>query len=162
MTNPLTQLAHLARRFVGHVRARPLSPAEQDDVSAALPAELATLFFRQSAADQRHAVIVAGRLRAQRPDDDDAFAAALVHDVGKADAPIGPIQRSLATTLEAAHLPLPPSWQRYRRHGEIGAQALEAAGAPLIAVTFARHHPGPAPAGVDADAWLALTDADHT
>lgn len=154
-------IRHLARRFFGHLRARPLAPAEQDTVAAALPEALAELFFRQSPADQRHALAVADRVRRARPDDDAAFVAALLHDVGKVEADVGPIARSIATIMDALRLPLPHSWRRYRRHGEIGAHMLAAAGAPPVAVAFARHHPGPVPDGVDEETWRALGAADH-
>jgi len=148
------------RRFFGHLSARPLSPAEQDVVSAVLSDELSALFFRQSPADQRHAFVVATRVRDLRSADVDAFVAALVHDVGKAETAIGAVARSLATVLDTMRIPMPERWRRYRAHGSIGADALEAAGSPALAVAFARYHPGPVPPGIDNDAWSDLAAAD--
>ncbi|MDJ0962208.1 MAG: hypothetical protein QNJ88_16265 [Acidimicrobiia bacterium] len=161
MTSPITLAAHLVRRFFGHLRATPLSPGEQDLVADALSPELAQLFHRQSPPDQRHAFDVARRVRSALPTDDAAFSAALLHDVGKAVAAIGPIARSLATVFDALRIPMPAHWRSYRNHGAIGADALTAAGAPTLAVVFARHHPGPAPEGIDPDVWNALVAADN-
>lgn len=162
MTTRISEAGHLVRRFFGHLRARPLSPREQDIVRDALPGELSALFYRQASADQRHALVVAMRVRDRRPGDADAFVAALVHDVGKAEVAIGAVSRSLATVFEALRLPMPHRWRTYRAHGTNGAAALEAAGAPLLAVAFARHHPGPPPAAIDGEAWSDLAAADHT
>ena len=158
----MTEGAHLVRRFFGHFRARPLSPGEQDRVREVLPDDLASLFFRQHAADQRHAYIVARRVQTVRPDDRDALIAALLHDVGKSAVAIGAIERSLATVLHVLHVPLPRRWRRYREHGELGAAALESAAAPALAVAFARHHPGAPPPGIDPELWADLSAADHT
>ncbi len=66
----------------------------------------------------------------------------------------------MATVLGAAGLPMTAPMQRYRKHGEIGAVELAAAGFDGIVVAFAAHHPGPAPAGIDETAWSALLAAD--
>lgn len=50
--------------------------------------------------------------------------------------------------------------RRYRRHGEIGAVELTAAGFDGIVVTFAAHHPAAAPPGIDETVWNALLEAD--
>jgi hypothetical protein len=162
VASPIGRVAHLARRFFGHLRARPLSPVEQDRVAAVLEPETAHLFFRQAAPDQRHALEVAQRVSSARPDDREAFVAALVHDVGKAESAIGPVARSMATVIAALRLPLPDAWRRYRDHGALGAAALEAVGAPALAVAFARYHPGPPPPGVDPATWADLAHADDT
>lgn len=158
---PLRDLPHLARRFFGHLGAASLTPSEQAAVRSALDEErLASLFFRQTAPDQRHALRVAQRFREMMPDHRSGFRAALLHDVGKAEAPAGAIGRSLATVADELSIPLPGSWRTYRDHGPLGAEALEAAGADDLAVAFARHHPGPVPPSVDAGVWQALLEAD--
>ena len=158
----MNEAVHLVRRFFGHVAARPLAPDEQAEVADRLPGSLARLFFAQAPADQRHAYGVARRVAERRPDDDDAYQAALLHDIGKGDAAIGPVARSLATLAAAARLPVPARWRRYLDHGERGAAMLEEAGAGRLAVAFTRGHPGPPPPGVDAAAWEALAAADET
>jgi hypothetical protein len=155
------EATHLVRRFFGHVTARPLRPVEQEAVRDALGAPLAALFFAQNPADQRHAFEVALGVRAALPDDHDAFVAALVHDVGKAGLEMGAVTRSVATVCDVARLPMPDRWRRYRNHGTYGADALEEAGAPALAVQFARWHPGPVPDGIDPQVWATLSVADH-
>jgi hypothetical protein len=152
---------HLVVRFFGALTARPLRPAEQDEVAGLLRPEEARLFFRQSAADQRHALEVARRVRVTLADDAEALTAALLHDVGKIESGLGPVARSLATLAELFRLPLPPRWRSYREHGPRGAARLERIGACRLAVDFARHGSGARPAGVDEARWAALVDADN-
>ena len=58
----LKHASHLARRFFGFLRARPLRPPEQQWVHDRLAsAELRALFFAQRHEDQRHAFEVAMR-----------------------------------------------------------------------------------------------------
>ncbi|HEX9642516.1 MAG TPA: HD domain-containing protein [Acidimicrobiia bacterium] len=157
----LGEATHLVRRFFGYLRARPLAPREQHEVRDALGDGLAPLFFAQHPADQRHGVEMAARVAAALPQRDDAFVAALVHDVGKVAAGLGPVRRSLATLLDLLHVPMPVRYRRYRDHGAVGAELLDAAGAPPLAVAFARDHPGVVPEGVDPLAWDVLEAADR-
>ena len=149
--------SHLVRRFFGYLRARPLRPPEQQWVHDQLAsADLRALFFAQPHQDQRHAFEVATRAGGGRARTE----AALLHDVGKADVPLGAIGRSLATLWAATSLPGPEAWSVYAAHGERGAARLAAVEASHLAVSFARNHPGPPPAGVDAEDWRALEHAD--
>jgi hypothetical protein len=59
------------------------------------------------------------------------------------------------------NVPLRGSYEAYRAHGPLGAEALEAIDAGALAVAFARHHPGSEPSGIDPEQWQALLDADH-
>lgn len=127
-----------------------------------LGAQEASWFFRQHPADQRHAWIVAERVAARRPSDHAAVVAALMHDVGKIEAGLGPVARSLATVADVLRFPLRGRWKQYRDHGDIGGRILEECEAGALAVAFARHHPGPPPTHVDAAAWADLAAADHT
>ena len=120
----------------------------------------AELFWRQDAADQRHAYEVAERVTARLSNDEDAYTAALLHDVGKAGAGLGAVGRSIATVLDGVGLPLTGSMKRYRSHGPIGAAELADAGYDGIVVAFAEHHPGPAPGGIDPERWEVLLEAD--
>ncbi len=152
----LSHFAHLVRRFVGYLTARPLDASERDEVAGLLTSELAELFFEMQHQDQRHAVEVYRRVGSE-----ELAQAALLHDVGKSISGIGPINRSLATIAGALHLPLRASWHLYLDHGEIGADLLDQAGADHLTVSFARNHPGPVPQGIDAEAWDRLTRADE-
>jgi HD-like signal output (HDOD) protein len=153
-------VGHLVSRFFGHVRATGLTPQEQQQVHDRLDAVGAELFWAQSAADQRHAFDVAVGVDTALPGDDEAFVAALLHDVGKRHTALGALRRSIATVLDGTGLPMTTSMRRYRRHGLIGAADLSAAGFDGIIVAFAAHHPDPAPAGIDEERWNALLEAD--
>ena len=157
MSAPVARLTHLIARFFGFVRARGPGPFEQRWVAAELDGPVAALFWAQRPEDQRHAIEVARRVG----DDPELVEAALLHDVGKVQAPLGAVARSLATVLGSLGLPMPGSWRRYRDHGTLGAAALEAVGASPLAVAFARHHPGAAPKGIDPSRWARLAAADE-
>ena len=149
-------MAHLVRRFIGFLTARPLTPAEQEWVSRILDVRLKRLFFAQQYQDQRHAVEVA-----HHAGEDRLLQAALLHDVGKSISSMGALSRSLATLWARTGLPVWGRWRTYLRHGVLGASMLERAGADPLTVAFARYHPGPTPDGIDSTAWRVLAVADH-
>src|SRR2546421_10155934 len=62
----------------------PLSTGEYGEVTQWLPAAALTLFKTMSPADQRHSLRVCRGLQARGSTDKDMLAAALLHDVGKA------------------------------------------------------------------------------
>lgn len=150
-------MLHLIRRFFGYIRARPLSPSEQERVRRSLEPGLARLFFSQAHQDQRHAIDVLDRLGTSDPD---LMEAALLHDIGKAASRLGPISRSLATVAAFLHLSVPSRWASYLDHGRIGAEILSDAGASSFAVAFSLHHPGAAPEGIDSEVWALVEAAD--
>lgn len=153
---------HLVRRFVQVARPEPLTPAEQRHVDRILRgagADVLALFWAQSPADQRHAFATMRR-SAVATTDAAVHAAALVHDVGKATHHTGAVVRSVATVLDLLHLPMSTKMRAYRKHGAIGAELLEAAGATPLAVEFARRHPDPDPGSMDAEHWRILLAAD--
>ena len=154
-------LPHLARRFFGVLRARPLRPGEQAAAARLLrPAERG-LFWEQRPADQRHGLECAVALLGRRPDRPDLARAALLHDVGKRRAGLGPFGRALATIAGFVHLPGKGRWAAYLGHGPAGAADLEAAGSETLVVSFARHHHIGRPGDVPADDWAELCRADH-
>ncbi|MCJ7780545.1 MAG: hypothetical protein MUQ27_06950, partial [Acidimicrobiia bacterium] len=126
MTGRLDKAGHLVGRFFGHLRAEPPGPEDQRFIHEHISGPCAELFWSQSPPDQRHAVDVARRVRAVLPDDLGAVEAALVHDVGKRQANIGAVSRSVATVLDAVGLPLTDRMRMYRDHGRRGAIDLEA------------------------------------
>ena len=140
--------------------AQGLTPREQQLVHQHLDAVGATLFWRQGVADQRHAFAVASRVATILPDDDDAYTAALLHDVGKRLAGLGVVRRSIATMFDGIGIPLTAAMRRYRTHGSVGAAELSKAGFDGIVISFAANHPGPPPEGIDEDRWAALLKAD--
>src|ERR1700730_1132910 len=114
-------------------RAR-MSDRDRAEAFSHLGPELGGLFLRMAVRDQKHALRVLHRL-------DDAgpllCQAALLHDVGKAEAPLGTMGRSLVVLAEATgtvavlrRLPvMGVRASRYLRHAQIGAEMLKAAGA---------------------------------
>ena len=152
---------HLVQRFFSVLTAKRLTAAEVDEVENWLGPDDRVLFWAQDVADQRHALDTVHRVQTSYPADVGVIRAALFHDVGKIHSRLGPLRRSLATLAVGARLPIPSRWDRYRRHGPLGAADLERIGAEHLVVAFARLHPGPGPGDIDRDIWQALLDADH-
>lgn len=140
------------------VLERHLSPAEVE------------LFDALEIQDQRHSLDVFFDLQAAGIADADLLAAALLHDVGKANVGLGTLHRTLIVLLRAISPGLVdavaspnkrsrryPFWI-HRRHGEVGAHMLAQAGARHRVVELVRTHQKP-PAN-DRQA-LALQQADN-
>lgn len=136
---------------------QPLTPAEQDQVSEALNTAESSLFWTQDPIDQRHALEVALQVRVRLGADRGAFAAALLHDVGKRHCHIGPLGRSFATVFDALRLPMSQGWRNYRDHGPLGAADLAAIGASSLSIAFANGEIEP---GIDPEVWNVLVAAD--
>ena len=156
MSRWLGELAHLVRRFAGHAASirRPSLPAEDDVVWARswLGDAEAELWAAQAPVDRIHSLAVARRVAT--PTDLTTcpaaprwvVAAALLHDVGKADAPLGLTGRTVATLLELARVRRAPgSLGRYLCYPATGARWLEAAGSDPRVVAWAREHHLPPP-----------------
>lgn len=145
--------SHLIARFFGAVAAKSLSPDEQGWVDANLLEGEQKLWRRMSKSDQRHAHGVASKTvallgeKATRP----VIAAALLHDIGKVQTPIGTFNRVLATLAgKTASVEQRESWSKesgwlgragqYLMHHEIGAEMLTEAGSDPLTVAWAREH----------------------
>ncbi len=122
---------------------------------------LAALFFEQGAADQAHGLESARSVELRAPSRRDLQAAALLHDIGKRHAHLGPIGRSLATLAEALRLPRTPRMRTYLDHGPGAVAELEEAGADRVVVAFARHHHSGRPGEIAAEDWELLLAADR-
>jgi putative nucleotidyltransferase with HDIG domain len=141
---------------VGQARAMAgarMSETDREEALAGLPYDLRPLFLSMTVRDQRHALRVLRRLEAQGPLSDLLRQAALLHDVGKARAPLGIPGRSLVVLAEVTHLlpvlllvpVLGGRVRRYVRHPELGAEMLRDAGADPVLVEIVREHQSPSP-----------------
>lgn len=152
--------AHLVARFVRVVRAAPPDAADDAWAAGFLTPGGAALYAAMPDADRRHAVdggrLVAGALAPDDPDRAGAVEAALVHDVGKRHARLGPVGRSVATVVgwvvrsDGRRAVLArrggPTGRigRYLRHDLVGAAEVEAAGGSALATAWTRDHHHPA------------------
>lgn len=153
------ELGHLVRRAGWTLRARAAfgpaadrSSAEEEAWACAwLSGSEAALWRAQHPLDRRHAVVVARRVApapgAAGPGGDRGdepawlVPAALLHDVGKAEAPLGLLGRTVATLAELVGLRRAPGvLGRYLRYPERGAELLAGAGSRPEVVAWAREH----------------------
>jgi hypothetical protein len=141
----------------------PLSAKEEEEVAERLPPTALRLFHTMSFADQRHALRVCQGLLARGCVEDDLLAAALLHDVGKAEGrvplwtrPAIVIGKRCAPRLLSTLVAYPHDRKGWRRslsnawwHAEIGAYLAAEAGLSEQAVLYIRtHHQPDGPAAV--------------
>lgn len=158
------ELGHLARRCWWTLRAAPPSAAEEAWACDRMSAEEAELWSRQHPLDRRHTVAVARQLVAEHPEAPGwVVEAALLHDVGKTEAPLGVPGRVLATVLELAGVRSAPGrLGRYLAYPARGAELLAAAGAAAEVAAWAReHHEPPSAWSVPVEWGTALAAADR-
>jgi hypothetical protein len=147
----IARFRHLVTRFFGSLRPRPLGADDLAFVRRTLtPSELAC-WEKLGPADRTESVTTArATALALGPDADDRWvAAALLHDVGKAETAFGPFRRAGATAVaivfgERRVRGWPNAIGRYVDHDERGARLLEQAGARREAVEWAAIHHRPA------------------
>ena len=162
MTAPGAGPIHLAGRFLDVILARPLRPREQAEVATLLRTGAErSMYWDQARADQRHGLAAARLVRSRRPHRSDLVRAALLHDVGKRSARLGPVGRSAATILGRLGLVGPPRFAAYLDHGRIAAQELDRAGAEPLVVAFALHHHRERPEEISREDWDLLQAADR-
>jgi putative nucleotidyltransferase with HDIG domain len=146
----VSRAGHLARRFFESVRAPRADAGDLAFVQlVCTPPELAC-WQRLGRADQAESLAVARRAAAALGPDADSvwLAAALCHDVGKADAQLRPVGRVVATLVAgvASH-GRARHWDnkigRYVNHDELGARRLGDAGARREVADWARAHHRP-------------------
>jgi putative nucleotidyltransferase with HDIG domain len=135
-------VAHLARRFVGSFSTEPIDDAPAR--SALSPAEW-SLWQGLSAADRRHALTVVRRLLDAHPEASRTeVAGALLHDIGKVEAPIGTFARVAATVV-----PVGDRARRYRDHERLGAALLRSVGSDPQVVAIVAGEPSEARSRVE-------------
>ncbi len=129
---------------MGSLSSRYPDPADVAWVNDTLGAELAELWLRMSAPDQRHSVLVARQLS----ESDDripnwVLSAAMLHDVGKVESPLGTFGRVAATVVRPlrGRIRWPASFRSYWEHPERGQRlVLEYGGDERTAAWCAEHH----------------------
>jgi hypothetical protein len=147
----IAKIRHLVTRFFGSLRPRPLGADDLAFVQQKLtPAEYAC-WQRLAPADRVESLTTARAASvALGPGGDDRWvAAALLHDVGKAETRFGPFRRAGATAVvivvgERRVRAWPNAIGRYVDHDERGARLLQQAGARREAVEWAAIHHRPA------------------
>jgi hypothetical protein len=126
-------MGHLARRWAGSLSNRPPAPADAAWAEAFLEPGETILWRLLSNVDRRHAILVARRYAALRPDAARAeMAGALLHDIGKLDAGLGTWTRVAATVVG----PRTDRFRRYHDHEAIGAEMLVEAGSDPLTVAM--------------------------
>jgi hypothetical protein len=167
-TNRIRQIASVTRYRFGqgcqHLGlVKPLTNQEHKEVERWLPAGSLWLFHSMSIADQRHSLRVCLGLRTRGCVEDDMLAAALLHDVGKAQgrAPFWTrpaivlaktfapaLLTELVPPLEQLDAPAIPRWRRSLGyawwHAEVGAALAARAGLSERVVLYIRTHHQPA------------------
>lgn len=160
----LARLPHLGLRTL---RAFVPVLAVPDDEFAAqyLDGELLDLYLGMDRRDRVHACEVARRMLRLEPRAEPWWVqGALLHDLGKSAAPFRAWERVLvhlwtpdAKTATRFSDRLQDTWQRHRRHPDLGAERLRQAGAdPRLVALVAGHHR----ANADDRAGLLLQRAD--
>lgn len=169
MTSTCSRFHSIAYRL-GQVREQlgfvaPLTERDYKEVVALLPTAAALSLFRtMSPADQQHSLRVCRRLIARGCKDKDMLAAALLHDVGKAQGrvpfwtrPAIVLGKKLAPRLltrlviypeKCTSHPTIPNWRLSLSyawyHADVGADLAHAAGLSARAALYIRTHHQPA------------------
>lgn len=150
----LRRLGHLVLRFVTSLFALPPGAADEAWVAERLGDGEFALWAAQPRYDRRHTLRVARRVDrrlAERDDRHDWVAAALLHDVGKIQADLGVVGRSVATVVGGVvgkrrmagwhdESGVRGRFGRYAAHGEIGGSMVRSAGGREAAARWAEVH----------------------
>jgi hypothetical protein len=134
------RLRYRVRQFLHALAAAPAPAAPAD-----LPLPLQALYARMTPADRAHALRTAARLAQADAVPPDLYAAALLHDAGKAGRAIHLWDRVLYVLLArlapgALQRTRAPGLVALREHAALGAADVALAGASPMVVSLIRHH----------------------
>jgi hypothetical protein len=166
------RILYRARQFIGGLTAR-VTEADRRAADGVLP-PAARAWFRSLPRDvQWHGLNVMGGLRQAGHDRAELLAAALLHDAGKAEASIGPVQRAFIVLARR----LAPEWAARRarldwrsargidrvmgvaaQHPQIAAERAAQCDCDPVTIDLIRHHQDQADA--DDDLLRALQQVD--
>jgi hypothetical protein len=133
-------MAHLTRRLAGSLSRRPPSASEEEWARSFLSPWERELWNRFRHPDRRHAIAVARRFVALRPESTrEEVAGALLHDIGKVESDLGTFGRVVATVVG----PRTDRFRLYCAHELVGAQMLRRAGSSSVTIELV-HGGGPA------------------
>ena len=118
----MSNVFHLAKRFVGALDQRKISQHEIKSVRDALSSREFELWSTMPLIDKKHSVVVMRRFVDRLPNAEvAAVRASLLHDVGKTASNLGVMQRVIATLVGR----ISKSFSDYQEHEQIGAQMLQ-------------------------------------
>lgn len=158
----MQRAAYRVGQFLTALRAN-VHPPDDAPALAVLPPNLRDLFERMPPEDRCHGLKALEELQAQGETDPILLQAALIHDVGKADAGVTVVHRVARVLLRPVAPGVwrwlsgrPTGWRRpfwvVANHPERGAVWIESAGGPPELVALVRYHEDDAPgawAGTD-------------
>ncbi len=143
----VSQIGHLARRFVTSLSRREPDVADTAWVDSHLLENESVLWHRMSPADRRHSIAVARRFERSGSWTREEMAGALLHDVGKIESGLGVFGRVVATVAG----PRTDRFRRYHDHERIGADLLAVAGSSQITIELVHGRGRASGALADAD-----------
>ena len=129
----MSEIAHLAKRFVLHLVPSQVHEIERQWVHSVLTLSEFDLWNNMMVQDRRHSVMVGRRFVNLRPTASQGeIAGALLHDVGKSAARLGTFARVLATLVG----PRTSRFRQYHDHEQIGATMLRSIGSDELTISM--------------------------
>ena len=129
----MSEIAHLAKRFVLNLMPSQVHEIERQWVHSVLSQDESALWNNMMVQDRRHSVMVGRRFVKHRPTAmQSEIAGALLHDVGKSVARLGTFARVIATLVG----PRTNRFRQYHDHEQIGATMLRSIGSDDLTISM--------------------------